>query len=207
MGTEKGLTLAELMVTAGLTVLILGLSLQLFFPSLWLFKKGQAAAEAHQSALVVLNRISQELMETSPETVSLGETALSFVPVEGTSPSGRLLFNTKGFRVFAYEAGLRRLVHWTHQVPATGDPSKYPDTSDPNVPPVLDLQSALAADVRRSVLARHVEKFSLGEPGSTIHYPVRLAVTISVPQERAADSIQYETVSLETRIFPRCMRP
>lgn len=214
---RRGFSISELLVAAGLTALVITLCLQLFVPSLWLFQKEQAATEAHRSALVVLNRISRELFETTPETVRLvadgSHCALSFVPVSGSGPTGRLLFDKGGYRIFAYRADRKQVMAWFYK-PASPGPDNYPNTEDPAEAPqltTLELLPMLQSPPDHQVLARYVSEFRLGQPNEDIsnpHYPLRLAVTVTVPQDRPSPGQPLEEkVHLETRIFPRCMRP
>ena len=111
---KRAFSLLEVIVAAGLALLVLVLLAELFLPSLWLYQKEQAQSEVHQSALLLQQKLERELTNTCLETLTIlpdgNDWLLSWAAVDAYNPATRgPLYDREGeFTLARYQAATRQ---------------------------------------------------------------------------------------------------
>ena len=104
---RRGLTLVEVLVAAGLGLLVLGLTFGYVVPSFKAANRFRTRSQLHQSAQVVLAKISQAASTTSPGGFSWSKTApvtAAFNPFDNLQPANGLLSWKSYYEVFWWDS-------------------------------------------------------------------------------------------------------
>jgi hypothetical protein len=212
--SRRGFTLSEILVVAFLSVVVLGLMIQLLVPSIMLFRVESAATEAQQAAFIVVGRVSKALMNTQLNTVTLlydvtadNPVAVSYqevAPADPISTEGRPKFLPR-FSLYYWNRPTGRIVY--EETPDSPMPGH--DWSDPQVPQRLSLTELRAyctvPNGEERVVARNVVSFVVTDQDgdvALVHPPLVIEVTCQVEAPRGGD-MKYETFVMKTQITPR----
>ncbi len=89
---RRGYSLVELMVTSGVSLLILGVLYALLVIGMRIYRHGSARSELQVAATLSLGRITADVDRTTPAGLSVRPDGLALVPLKGVSADGRQLW-------------------------------------------------------------------------------------------------------------------
>ncbi len=112
----RGFTLTEMLISAFLFLLAIGLAFGYLIPALKIAGRHREQSHMQQTALVALNKIEQAASTTAPGGFSWSETApvaLAFNPVGELQASNGILQWTNHYKVFWWDESRQLLLHRT----------------------------------------------------------------------------------------------
>ncbi|MEW6281180.1 MAG: prepilin-type N-terminal cleavage/methylation domain-containing protein [Candidatus Eremiobacterota bacterium] len=218
---RRGFTIPELLTVMFLSGIVLLLIAQIMLPSTFLFKTEQGSSDVHQSALVLMRRLTQELLNTTLESVTILQAptgdigaAVCYAPVRGFGPSGAMLFESR-MVFFYHHIPTGRVIKGTWlpgAAPLAGTPYSLTGAEPPQLSQT-ELQRLCDADsttsVRGRVAARYVKELTLTDAdGDTrqLQLPLRMRVHTQLQVEHRGRSPKMVNVFLEERVVPRNVR-
>lgn len=175
MSVRRGMSLAEVLVVAGLLAMLFGLILSALGPGFRAWVRGERKSDAQQNALIVLTRISQEFQNAHPLSLEL-------TPATAFDPDGKevhrdsVTFLSCTNEVGDVQLGAEGDPIWQRRVVFyhDGDTEQVRSISIPLVPPTAEPSPMVASDhtpsPRDRIVARHVRslQFSYDVP-PTLH--------------------------------------
>ncbi|MBX3167979.1 MAG: hypothetical protein KF760_11230 [Candidatus Eremiobacteraeota bacterium] len=222
---RRAFTLVEVVVAAGLSLLMLGLLAELFLPSLWLYQKEQATSEVHQSALLVRQKLERELVNTCLETMTIYQDGedwlLSWAAVDDYDPVTRgPLYDQRGeFSLACYRAQQRKLLlgRGKHTgVPLTtfaNNSSSAPRLSIKQLHDIFEQSGGGSLTTPLRVLARNIVEFSVTDQSGDADFsnffpPLRFHVVAqsAVPASSSTGQQPQQRAELECTLTPRVRR-
>lgn len=166
----RGATLLEVLVAAGVGLLVLGLLVTLLLGGVRIYLHGSTRSELQVGATLALGRLIADLERSTWTGVSLCHDGLGLVPVKGVSADGRLLWR-EALILYHHQAAPGLL--WRRECPPV--PGGLSLALEPTRPLQLnanELGAIFSASARDStgwaVVAREVSRFELtraGPPG------------------------------------------
>ncbi len=224
MMRPRAFTLIEVMTVAFLSLIVLSMVGSLMWPSVALYRREQASSDAYQSALMVMHKLTPELLDASQDSVTLRQdptgaipSAVSFVKVVGFSPAGAPLY---GDRVvfFYFDKARRRVVRGVWQ-PKTAPLAAADYALDRPDPPQLTpdelltlCQADLSLDMTGRIAGREVSEFTVtgaGAPADAtrqLEFPLTVRVHVEVDVHHWSANAHKASVWLEDRLSPRNVR-
>ena len=177
----RGVTLIEVIIAGGLSLLLAGLFLPIFSIAWRTWERGQASQAAQRDTLAVTYRLRRDYSSAKPESLHLrtqsGILTLSFISYDsavGTeamwTPKGEILW--RKWVQYRYNSA-QRSVHRREE--AIDPPTRNPASTPPNW---------LARDAHR--LASHIELFDI----QSVNQDVRLSLRLRSREEQAVSSMQ-----------------
>ncbi|MCE7871227.1 type II secretion system protein [bacterium CPR1] len=155
--SRRAFTLVEVMISGGLLLTLIALSVQVFLPALGIWRRNQAKASVQQAALSAVYRIRHDLGQSAPQLVHAREGILILLSA-GEPPS----FDEHGQPLWSEWVGFwlddrERLWRFTRSLAAPSAEQPTVVASNPPTPAEL---------ARGRILARGVKSF-LPSPGPT----------------------------------------
>lgn len=208
MRRRAAFTLIEILTVAFLSLIVLGLVLALMVPSFSLYRKQAASSTTYQSALVFIHRVTQGLLNTQLESVTIGDNppAISWQKIDterGFSVSTGEPIMDDRFVIMYYDQATRRIL--SEEVPA---PPSASDTlpvrlSDSQLRDFCNNVSGDEAVVAREVTL--VEFTDADEDVTLLNPPIRVSVECTVDTSEGG-AIKEEKFAMTARVTPRSMR-
>lgn len=213
MRRRAGFTLAELLVVAFLSGVVLFLIAQLLVPSLLLFRLESARTEVQQTTLMVVQRLQRQLMNAALESVTVisepPAVAFQEVPEQDSFEvsSGRPRMSNY-YVLYWYDAKTRRVLskQWPPKPPDIPG-YDFAEPFEPRPLPEGHLKAILLqSNGTERVVAREVDSFVVtdddGDP-EPMHPPLVVTLTCSADASGGGGAERKETYSMTTRILCR----
>ena len=194
---RRGVTLLEVMVAAGLGLLVLGLTFGYIVPSFKAANRFRVRSELHQSAQVVLAKISQAASTTSPGGFSWSKTApvaVAFNPMGTLQPANGILTWEPHYDLFWWDSK-KQTVHqkrWPPGKPAITDEEESPIRAKRLSPDRL--LAVTEAEEPKLTLAFGVTEFALSHPGTDEALIQPVTIRIKLRESGREDRFEAEEV-------------
>jgi len=220
---RKAFTIPELLVVFFLFLIVLAMMMQLFVPSLALFRIQNARSEVQQAPLVCTRWLQAHLANSMLDTLTVlySPAAISFVAINEADPYDASTGSPKLEKRFVVlwhdkSAGMIKYREWPPvppRSPGSVDPAGYQfDFSrKPLSLTAQDLGTIInEAGTDYHVLARNVEKFTVddadGDATAIINPPLRFSVLCSAPSRARGTGQEDEKSAMSMQVTPRTLR-
>lgn len=222
---RRAFSLLEVLVAAGLALLVLVLLAELFLPSLWLYQKEQAQSEVHQSALLLQQKLEREFSNTCLETVTIlpvgNDWLLSWASVDSYNPATRgPLYDREGqFSLACYRAATRQFQfgkgkHEDIPLERFGtDSSQAPRLSNQQLQEVFANSGKGKLTTPLRTLVRNLAEFSVSDKDDDTDFAIffpplqfHMVTRAIIPAPTSTTQPRQEQAELTCKLTPRVRR-